>query len=212
MYLPQVELKEPTEENTPLHPSCSYLKKILTVKIKLVLIYSCVYSELSKEKVKPKIKVSDLSWMRKNEIHGIKDTEKEFRSHPHICKCLEINTAQARAVNKDEHCSQLLYHLSIWSATVNAKFSSCKIDVNECLLQKRLKSEYLLSGMLLRQSDKRFQNYCAEISKGNGIFCSCSEVNTQDSSISLEEMQSVFQENAFLLFKRPAKPYLFHFA
>lgn len=66
-----------------------------------------------------------------------------------------MNTAPARAVNKDEHCSQLLYHLSIWSTTVNAKFSSCKIDVNECLLQKRLKSEYLLNGMWLWQSDEK---------------------------------------------------------
>lgn len=139
MYLTQVELKKPTEENIPPHPSCSNLKKILTVKIKQMLIHSCIYSELSKEKVKPKIKVSDLTWTRENIIHRIKDTEKKFRSPQHICKCLEINTAQARAVNKDEHCSQLLYHLSIWSATVNAKFSSCKIDVNECLLQKRLK-------------------------------------------------------------------------
>ena len=120
-----------------------------------MLVYGYVYSGLCKEKLKPAIKVSDLPWRRKNEIHGIKVTEKKFGSHQHICKCVEINTAQARAVNKDEHCSQLLYHLSIWSTTVNAKFSSCKIDVNECLLQKRLKSECLLNGMLLRQSDKK---------------------------------------------------------
>lgn len=118
-----------------------------------------------------------------------------------------MNTAPTRAVNKDEHCSQLLYHLSIWSTTVNAKFSSCKIDVNECLLQKRLKSEYLLNGMWLWQSDeKRLQNYSEiiEIPGANSIFCSCSWVTKQDCTIFLEEMQSVFQENAILLFKRLA--------
>lgn len=47
--------------------------------------------------------------------------------------------------------------------------------------------------------EKRFQNYCAEIPKANSVFCSW--VNKQDSGIFLEEMQSVFQENAFLLFK-----------
>lgn len=75
---------------------------------------------------------------------------------------------------------------------------------------KETKSEYLLNGMLLWQNYKRFQNYCAEISKANSIFCSCREVNRQDSSISLEEMQSMFQENAFLLFKSLAKPYLYY--
>lgn len=110
--------------------------------------------------LKREIKVSNLTWTRKNKINGIKVTgeknkTKQFRSHQCVCKCLGINTTQARAVNKDEHCSQLLYHLSIWSTTVNAKFSSCKIDVNECLLQRRLKSEYLLNGILLRQSDTK---------------------------------------------------------
>lgn len=93
--------------------------------------------------------------MSKNEINAIKVTEKKCRFPQLICKCLEMNTAPARAVNKDEHCSQLLYRLSIWSTTVNAKFSSCKIDVNECLLQKRLRSEYLLNGMWLWQSDEK---------------------------------------------------------
>lgn len=107
-----------------------------------------VYFELYKENPKQK----SVTWP---EWWKIKLLWEQFWSQQHIYKCLEIYTAQARAVNKDEHCSYLLYHLSIWSAAVNAKFSSCKIDVNECLLQKRLSSEYLLNGTLLQQSDKK---------------------------------------------------------
>lgn len=55
--------------------------------------------------------------------------------------------------------------------------------------------------------EKRSQRYCAEIPKAS----SCSRVNKQDSSILVEEMQAVLQENAFPPFESLAKPYLFCF-
>lgn len=60
--------------------------------------------------------------MKEIKIHRDKIVEK-FSSYHHICKYLKIDTTQARTVNKEKHCSLSVYHLSIWSTTVNAKFS-----------------------------------------------------------------------------------------
>lgn len=125
------ELKNSTRATPSTLPVGTW-KYQFHVWIKLMLLHGNIYFELYKENLKPKSK--SVTW---REWGKMKFMWKRFPSHQHICKCLEIYTAQARAVNKDEHHSQLLYHLSIWSTTVNAKFSSCKIDVNECLLHKR---------------------------------------------------------------------------
>lgn len=77
------------------------------------MLHHEVYYELYKENLKPKSKsVTWPDWWK------IKLMWKNFRSHQHKYKCLEFYTAQARTVNKDEHRSKILYHLSIWSAAV----------------------------------------------------------------------------------------------
>lgn len=204
--LTEAKLKKPTKGNISPHPSCSYLTKILTVSIKLMLVHGFVYSELCKGKLKPEISQwPDLNAEKWNSWD--KSYWKNFRSHQHICKCLEINTAQARAVNKDERCSQLLYHLSIWSTTVNAKFSSCKIDVNECLLQKRLKSEYLLNGMLLRQSDKKrdFRIIVQKSPKSTAFFAAAVGLTDRIPASLWKKCSQCFRKMHLLLFKSLAK-------